>query len=222
MTENKTEINFTTIQNIIKERERAIMSNLSNLQIPPPDNGEIFEKLCLDLYKAEFGNQTQRNGRSGQAQNGVDIFAPGAIGIQCKKRDIIKGEITEKELKAAVQKAKRFKSLLKRFIFAATCKRDAKIQKAARLISEKHHKQNLFSVEIHSWEEIKELLDKHPEVYNKHYPQYQKTDIQTFSAPALIKSIQSESRHQELNRIRNDLNAKAMQVKTLYFSLSSS
>ena len=188
------------------------MSNLSDLQIPPPDKGEKFEKLCLDLYKAEFGNQTQRNGRSGQAQNGVDIFAPGAIGIQCKKRDIIKGEITEKELKAEVQKAKDCQPPIKRFILAATCKRDAKIQKAARLISKEHQKQNLFSVEIHSWEEIKALFDKYPEVYNKHYPQYQKADIRTFSAAALIKSIQSESRHQELNKIRNDLNANKPQI----------
>ena len=217
----------------------------SDLQLPPPDNGEKFEKLCLDLYKAEFGNQTQRIGRPGQSQNGVDIFAPEGIGIQCKKRDL-KGKITEKELKAEIQKAKRFKPPLKRFILAATCKRDAKIQEAARLISKECQEHNLFSVEIHSWEEIKELLDKHSEVYSKYYlPQDQTIwkkywfDVENKetwrlesppgslyqrgrqlseklenSSQTSIKSIQSESRHQELNKIRDLLNEN--QPKTAF------
>ena len=171
----------------------------SNLQIPPPENGERFEELCLDLYKAEFGDKTQKNGRQGQSQNGVDIFVSDQhIGIQCKKREFDK-RVTETELREEVKKAKNFRPLLQRFILATTCKRDTIIQKTARLVSENHRKQNLFSVEIHSWEEIKSLLDTHPDVYEKYYPNFQKAPSIT---PSIISSIQSESRHQELNRIR--------------------
>ena len=180
----------------------------SQSQLPPPANEELFEALCLDLYKAEFGGKTQKNGRRGQSQNGVDIFASDQdIGVQCKKRDYQKGKITEKELKEEVKKAMRFQPPLRRFILAATCQRDVKIQEAARKISKKHQKENLFSVEIHSWDEIKELLDKHPKVYEKHYLN---------SIPSIfsdtIKTLQSESRHQELNRIKNLLNQNKPQT----------
>ncbi len=169
---------------------------LSELQIPPPADENQLESLCLDLYRGEFGKQTQKNGRRGQPQNGVDIFVPDKdIGIQCKKRDY-NGKIKKQELLAEVKKAKKFVPALKKFILATTCKRDAKIQEEARLISEQHKGKNLFSVQVHSWEEIKELLDNQPEVYKKYYP-----------APSnispIIKSVQSESSHQELSRVGN-------------------
>ena len=172
----------------------------SNLQIPPPADENQFEDLCLDLYRAEFGGETQKNGRRGQSQKGVDIFAPNqSIGIQCKKRAVTE-KITETELIEEVEKAKKFKPDLKQFIVATTCRRDAKIQETAREISEKHRREQLFSVKIHSWDEIKKLMDKYPGVYEKHY-----SDSTIISSNA-IQALQSESRHQELNRIRDFLN----------------
>ena len=177
----------------------------SDFQIPPPENEEQFERLCLDLYKLEFGDQTQRNGRRGQSQDGVDIFVQDQhIGIQCKKKDS-NDEIKDSELKEEVKKAKNFKPPLKIYILATTCKRDTKIQEVARLISENHKSQNLFSVEIHSWYEIKDLLDKHPEVYEKYYSSPSSRQSASIT-PAIISSIQSESHHQELNRIRDLIN----------------
>ena len=185
----------------------------SELQLPPPESGEAFENLCLSLYREEFG-EAQKNGRSGQKQNGVDIFASGDIGIQCKKREL-KGKITEKELRAETEKAKKFKPPLKKFILAASCERDADIQEKARIISAEHKKEHLFSVEIHSWDEIKALLDKYSKVCRK-YPD----DESVFFGPKresgaqlplafssdLISAIQSESSHSELNRIRDWIN----------------
>ena len=185
-------------------KENIVMSlKPSDFQIPPPDNGEQFEKLCLDLYRAKFGDKTQRNGSQGQSQDGVDIFVPDQhIGIQCKKKDF-NYKIKDSELKEEIQKAKNFKPSLKRYILATTCKRDAKIQEIARLISEDHRNQNLFSVEIHSWYEIKKFLDKYSEVYKKYYPSSQKAPSIN---SAIINSIQSESRHRELNKIRDLIN----------------
>ena len=177
----------------------------SNFQIDPPENEEQFERLCLDLYKLEFGDQTIRNGRRGQSQDGVDIFVQDQhIGIQCKKKDF-NDEIKDSELKEEVKKAKNFKPPLKRYILATTCKRDAKIQEVARLISENHKNQNLFSVEVHSWSEVKILLDKYPEVYEKYYSSPSSRQSASIT-PAIISSIQSESHHQELNRIRDLIN----------------
>ncbi|MBC6414865.1 MAG: hypothetical protein GDA46_00495 [Bdellovibrionales bacterium] len=170
---------------------------ISNRQIPPPpENENEFENLCLDLYTLEFGDGTQKNGSRGQVQNGVDIFNPDQhIGIQCKKKEFNK-KVTDAELHKEVKKAKSFEPSLKKFILATTNKRDAKLQKLARLISEDHKKQNLFSVQIHSWDEIKSLFEKYPRVYKKYYP-----ESVNFITPDIVSSIQSDSRHQELNTI---------------------
>ena len=189
----------------------------SDCQIPPPENEEKFEDLCLDLYKAEFGDKAQKNGKRGQSQTGVDIFIPDQdIGIQCKKREFNK-KIIESELKEKVEKAKNFQPALKRLILATTCKRDVNIQKIARLISKEHKKQNFFSVEIHSWNEIKALFDKYPKIYESYYfyhtspyktsdfyieNQYNSQKKITDSTSTIISSIQSDSYHQELNRIK--------------------
>lgn len=78
----------------------------SDFQISPPENGEQFEKICFNLYKAEFGNKIERVKRQGQSQNGVDIhMLDKDIGIQCKKRTL-GGEITKRELINEVEKAR--------------------------------------------------------------------------------------------------------------------
>ncbi len=203
------------------------------LQIPPPADETKFEQLCLDLYKQEFGEPTQLHSSKGQSQQGVDIFSQyeeseGSIGIQCKKREYPTGKITEQELQEEVEKAKSFEPPLKRFILATTCKRDANIQKTARLLTEKHSKNNLFSVEIHSWDEIKELLSKYPKVYQQYYGtttdnialnnrEYAKKTTSTHSFNLdTIKEIKSENHHAELKRIQKLLNTNP---KTALISL---
>ena len=181
---------------------------LSDFQIPPPENEEQFERLCLDLYKLKFGDQTQRNGKRGQSQDGVDIVVQDQhIGIQCKKTSL-NGKIKKKVLHDEVKKAINFSPSLKRFILATTCKRDAKIQEEARLISEEHEKKNLFSVEIHSWDEIKQFFDKYPEVYEGYYPTSQKTS----SVTSAVSAVQSESRHETLNKIRDLINRNKLKT----------
>ena len=185
----------------------------SDLQIPPPDDETQFEKLCLDLYRLKFGDQTQRHGRRGQTQDGVDIFFTDKdIGIQCKKKEHGNGKVTEGELKQEVKKAKQFEPALKKYILATTCKRDANIQKVARIISKEHIEKNLFYVQIDSWDDIKELLDKYPKIYEKYYFQAQKKEFKTETL-----ELKSKSRHQELNEIRDLLNNN--QPKTALNSL---
>ncbi len=195
------------------------------LQIPPPADEKKFEELCLDLYRQEFGGSAQLHGRKGQKQHGVDIVIQHElansivnIGVQCKKREQKNGKITEKELLQEVEKAKNLKPALNKFILATTCQRDANIQKTAWQLTTEHKKDNLFSVEIHSWDEIKELLDKYLEIYQKYYGnvvlktesnKQQSTDkvVPAFNAE-IIKKIKNDSHHAELKMIHSLLNKK--------------
>ena len=152
------------------------MVEISNMQIPPPKNWQDFETLCWDLWKTIFNDpETQKNGRQGQKQNGVDIYGKTNggnewTGIQCKgKDDYSKKTITEKELKEEVEKAKSFKPALSKYILATTGQRDQKVQKLAREITDDHSQEELFSVHVFFWEDILERLIEHQEILKRHF-----------------------------------------------------
>ena len=58
---------------------------------PPPNEPAAFESLCLDLWREIWNDPgAQKNGRSGQAQAGVDVFGVHSgrqMGVQCKQKD---------------------------------------------------------------------------------------------------------------------------------------
>jgi len=153
-----------------------MMTRLSNLQVPPPANWQDFESLCCDLWRAIWKDpNTQKNGRQGQQQHGVDISGrpdQGAswAGVQCKGKDNYGGgSLTEGEVEAEVEKAKSFKPPLACFIIATSGKRDVAIQEIARGITEKHSAIGLFSFHIWSWDDILSHLDEYPDVIEKYY-----------------------------------------------------
>ena len=80
------------------------MPTNANLTLPPPDYWELFEDILHDLFRAEWNDpNTQKHGRSGQAQNGVHIYGqPGQktqwAGVQAKKKNwLAASTVTEKE-----------------------------------------------------------------------------------------------------------------------------
>jgi hypothetical protein len=80
---------------------KSKMRDLRHLRISKIKDSITFEYLCKEIIESIGGyEQVQFNGRPGQAQDGVDIFArkDGAnewIGIQCKVRN---KDISEKNV----------------------------------------------------------------------------------------------------------------------------
>jgi hypothetical protein len=151
--------------------------HFSNLQIPPPSHWPDFESLCCDLWRKIWEDpNAKKNGRQGQSQNGIDIYGrpkTGILwsGIQCKcKSNASNKNLTESEVEAEVQKAKNFVPKLSEFTIATTGLKDAKIEELARKITQEHLKEGLFSVDVWSWDDIKERLDDFPDIRNKYYP----------------------------------------------------
>jgi tetratricopeptide (TPR) repeat protein len=151
------------------------MPSIESLRVPPPSNWQDFEHLCWLLWHDELGDRsTQKNGRQGQEQHGVDVFGqrrPGYwVGIQCKgKDDYRKQRVTEDELRTEVSNARRFSPAISEFILATTGPRDAKLQVVARTLTEEHQKTGHFSVRVCAWDDIKDLLGKHPSVISHFY-----------------------------------------------------
>lgn len=143
-------------------------------QIMKPKNWQDFEKLCKLLW-GEIWNcsdSIKQHGRQGQAQHGVDIYAyvekyVGYCGIQCKgKDDYTKAQLTEVEIDNEIDKAKTFSPKLKRFIFATTANKDAVIEQYIRQKDMECIGQGLFHVDVFSWEDIVDLLERERTVYN--------------------------------------------------------
>lgn len=154
------------------------MPTYANLTFTPPTYWEEFEDLLLDLFRAEWNDpHTQKHGRSGQSQHGVDVYGQPDqkekwAGVQAKKKDrLAASTVTVRELVSEVNKAKKFMPQLSEFILATTGKRDKNIQEKARLLTEAHQKEGLFRVHVYSWEDIEDLLHKHLDICKRRYPE---------------------------------------------------
>ena len=107
----------------------------------------------------------------GQSQNGVDIYGiPNGYdnywGIQCKgKDDYANSQLSEKEIDDEIEKAKNFKPKLDYFIFTTTANKDAKIEEYVRVRNIDLRKNNYFSIDLFSWEDIVDLIETNKNVY---------------------------------------------------------
>lgn len=155
------------------------MPTLSTSRFPPPVSWEDLELLVWSLFKYIWNDPyTVRHGRSGQQQQGVDIFGrpdQGETwdGVQAKGKQGSFGQrVTEQELREEVQKARKFIPPLKNFILVTSARRDQVIQQSARQLSEESFSLGLFSVSVWGWDDIKERLGEFPDVIREHYPEF--------------------------------------------------
>lgn len=130
---------------------------MATLNFPPPTDHQEFERLLAEIAGPVLrAAQVNLNGRTGQAQQGVDISVLTndglQVGIQCK---LTKSTLSLGTVKAEVQKATEYKPALDRFIVATTAPSDARLQEDVRLLPKEK-----FSVQIWSWDEINNHLNR--------------------------------------------------------------
>lgn len=142
-------------------------------QLRKPENWQDFESLCKILW-GEIWNcpEIKKNGRNGQQQHGVDVYGipekeTQYYGIQCKgKDDYTNSELTKLEIDLEIIKAKEFKPALKKFYFATTANKDAKIEEYVRLKNEVSIKSFGFEIHLFSWEDIVDLIDENKRTHD--------------------------------------------------------
>lgn len=142
--------------------------------IRPPENWQDFESLCKKLFGEmwECPLKIKRNGRQGQAQAGVDIFAIPKIsekywGIQCKGKDnYSSSKLTNKEIDSEICKARKFKPELEVFIFCTTAVKDSTIEEYIRLKDIQSRDSGGFEILLYSWEDITDFIEENKYTYN--------------------------------------------------------
>jgi hypothetical protein len=168
-------------------------------QIAPPKDWGTFEDLCHALFKRVWKDPlSQKNGRRGQAQHGVDVFgSPDGDrrtyrGIQCKGKDSNYGSKAEwSEVLAEIAKAEKFSPELDEWIFATTAPSDATLQKAARELSVKRRAKDQFGVVVLGWDEIQVLMAGAPEVIVEFYPEHADHLPQVIEALRALPSLEA-------------------------------
>ena len=147
---------------------------IAQSQMKKPSNWQDFEKLCKLLWGEIWvcEDTIKRHGRQGQNQHGVDVFSyvekySGYCGIQCKgKDDYTNAQLTESEIDAEIEKALDFEPKLKLLVFATTANKDAKIEGYIRNKDVENRAKGFFAVDIASWEDIVDQLERYRTTYN--------------------------------------------------------
>lgn len=148
------------------------MPTLASMQIPPPTDWAEFESIVLDAMSIRWTSpDLQKIGRSGQRQQGVDIYGLNnlgqPVGIQCKKR---KGKLKEKEVDTEIANATHFQPALSVLYIATTQQLDAPLQSKVRLKSAARVAAGEFAIQILFWDDIIQSLVTNPQVFAIHYP----------------------------------------------------
>lgn len=146
---------------------------IAQTQLKKPTCWQDFELLCKKLWGEiwDCSDSIKRNGRQGQNQHGVDVYAipkgeTAYYGIQCKgKDDYSNAHLTNEEIDAEIEKARGFEPPLKRLIFATTANKDAKIEEYIRIKNIENRVKGLFDVDIISWEDLVDLLEERKATY---------------------------------------------------------
>lgn len=164
------------------------MSTFTTAKLPLPKSWEEFEDISADIIKKIWkSDYIIRNGRSGQSQNGVDIFGKPLkfkgdyCGVQCKNKNA-----TFAEIKEEITRAENFKPHLKELVFTIGSKRDVNLQEELRILDSERIKENKFSIQVLFWEDICLILADYPDLMEKHFPQFVERQS---SLKSIIKKI---------------------------------
>ncbi|MCL9815288.1 restriction endonuclease [Natranaeroarchaeum aerophilus] len=147
------------------------MLDSTSLDVFPPNSGEEFELLIADLLEAEYDSKTSRHGRSGQSDDGVDIYFTSLedemVGVQCKRTD----DLSIQTVQSEVNKATAFSPPLDTYIIATSALQDKHLQEEVRHLND-GRAEDKFDIELLMWDDVTRLLSKHRSIFQNYYAQY--------------------------------------------------
>jgi len=169
------------------------MPSPSTTDLPRPKSWDEFEDICADILKKVWKDPyLVRNGRSGQKQNGVDIYGypehlggrvTGKLaGAQCKNTETLEIATVDNE----VMVAKGFKPQLSEFVVLTTAPRDEKVQTHVRTGTWPFH------VQVLAWEDLCLELSGHDDLLKKHFPGWMKKTTTKDDVISMILSSSSD------------------------------
>lgn len=154
------------------------MPTLSASNIPTPKSWDEFEDIAVAAAKLRWGTANFfRNGRTGQAQSGVDAWGttPSSRKVGLQGKNTV-GGVSEATVLAEIAAAESFKPALDELYIVTTAPRDARIQRTVRMVSDTRRAAGKFTVDILFWEDVASDLMLDDDVFFRHYPQLRPVD----------------------------------------------
>ncbi|MBD2571108.1 restriction endonuclease [Anabaena lutea] len=156
------------------------MPTPSTSDLPKPKSWDEFEDIMWEIYTRRWQDpHAQRYGRSGQAQNGIDIYGQqngsgNYLAVQCKRYQ--DNTLTQHKIEIEIAKAENFSSPISEYIIASTESRDTKIQDFIRDLNEKRKLEAKFPVNIVFWEDICSYLanENNHDLLKKYYSEWER------------------------------------------------
>lgn len=146
--------------------------HLVEFEFTKPTDDSAFEDMCARVYGLVFADPLPKiNGRSGQAQAGVDVFVMSAgsrVGIQCKRYN--DGTLKFKHVQDEVAKADKGGARIARLIVATTATADANVIAQVQELSDSRAAAGKFPVEVEFWQEICRHIKDHPRLLRDYAP----------------------------------------------------
>jgi hypothetical protein len=135
-----------------------------NYIFPIPESDDVFDEMVRDACSIEWNDPTtQRNGRSGQSQNGLDVFGyPNGPSGRCrgaqsklrtKGKQLSTGEIDDE-----IKKAQSSPLNPDQLIIVTSTGRDVALQAYVDEVSRIQTQNNSFPVKIWFWDDLIERL----------------------------------------------------------------
>lgn len=149
------------------------MVTYNSMRLAPPKSWDEFEDMCKSSFQLRWSNPNlNRYGRSGQKQDGVDVYGADSlgrfVGIQCK--NTVSG-ISSSTIDDELLKAEKFTPTITALYIATTAPRDVSIQSYVRTLNDARQLKGLFPVEVAFWDDVSFDLSKDPSVLRMYYPQ---------------------------------------------------
>lgn len=152
------------------------MISISSVQILPISDDKVFEEMVCEIFNSiEKTTSFDLYGRSGQKQNGIDIYSlEKKIAIQCKHKLIISSDkiIREELIKDLnfefdqfIKYNKTIDNFYTKFIFTTTFKNDTALVKRCQELTAKFN----FNIEYWHWNKLTNNLDS--KIVEKYLPQ---------------------------------------------------
>ncbi len=167
------------------------MPTVHSMKIPVSKDWQEFESLVRDAMTLRWNSPNlQKNGRPGQAQQGVDVWGPDEIGrrvgIQCKRHNV---QLTLKDVEEEVGAAENFEGGLSALFLATTTDHDSTLQAKIRTFSDQRVAQGKFAVSIMFWDEIIAGLLLNPIVFKTYYPMIQPPSTEAIDKRRILAAL---------------------------------
>ncbi len=144
-------------------------------EIPKPKDHQVFQRNCVLLYRADFGDpNAQEYGRNGQGQGGIDILGKRNgdpthyVGVQCRRID---KPLKFTKILRDCRDTLSIKADLKEIIFATTAQDDRAATDAAVAAEQELRSEGRnISVSVHGWQSMQTLIARHDIAYAAFFP----------------------------------------------------